>query len=291
MRPSSETWSRCGPCATAGSCDSAPSRRRRRLLKPPGCESRGSPASRPPALGLLVVAFPSSPAAPAAARRADEPRAVASPEPLEHVRPSASRSTCPRPPRYHLGTKLSAAKRTELNLEHPSELRSPRFGLRTRYRTQEVAGSSPRSGNRSPCAWRARRPDAGQGAARVDRFPRIGRIDDLQPDPLRDGGAHDRPPPFRTPARTSPPMSVGTRIHAKSRPDWVSGCVPPWCSSFLLRGGTRRLRGSTSSRTYREPAEAVTFPGSPRRLGRWKARRPGRSPPSRETRHISTWRF
>jgi hypothetical protein len=54
-----------------------------------------------------------------------------------------------RPPRARRGTtwgtKLSAAERTQLNLEHPSELRSPRFGLRTRYRTQEVAGSSPAS--------------------------------------------------------------------------------------------------------------------------------------------------
>jgi hypothetical protein len=43
------------------------------------------------------------------------------------------------------GTKLTASERTQLNLEHPSELRWPRFGLRTRYRTQEVAGSSPAS--------------------------------------------------------------------------------------------------------------------------------------------------
>jgi hypothetical protein len=43
------------------------------------------------------------------------------------------------------GTKLSVAERTQLNSERPSELRSPRFGLRTRYRTQEVAGSSPAS--------------------------------------------------------------------------------------------------------------------------------------------------
>jgi hypothetical protein len=54
-----------------------------------------------------------------------------------------------RPARAHRGTtwgtKLSAPQRTELNSEHHSELRSPRFGFRTRYRTQEVAGSSPAS--------------------------------------------------------------------------------------------------------------------------------------------------
>jgi len=36
--------------------------------------------------------------------------------------------------------------------------------------TQQLP-EQPRSGNRSPCAWRARRPDAGQGAARVDAVP------------------------------------------------------------------------------------------------------------------------
>jgi hypothetical protein len=51
------------------------------------------------------------------------------------------------------GTKLSAPERTQLNLEHPSELRSPRSGLRTRYRTQEVAGSSPASSiSKKPCS-------------------------------------------------------------------------------------------------------------------------------------------
>jgi ketosteroid isomerase-like protein len=43
------------------------------------------------------------------------------------------------------GTKLNAAEQTQLNSEHSSELRSPRLGLCTRYRTQEVAGSSPAS--------------------------------------------------------------------------------------------------------------------------------------------------
>jgi Restriction Endonuclease associating with ARP len=60
------------------------------------------------------------------------------------------------------GTKLSAAERTQMNLEHLSELRSPRFGLRTRYRTQEVAGSSPASSISTKALLRCgfRRPES-----------------------------------------------------------------------------------------------------------------------------------
>ena len=78
-------------------------------------------------------------------RGPDVPRPTASPN-REHgaaLPPRARPASARRGTTW--GTKLSAAARTELNLERPSELRSPRFGSRTRYRTQEVAGSSPAS--------------------------------------------------------------------------------------------------------------------------------------------------
>ena len=54
------------------------------------------------------------------------------------------RSAPSRPPGYHVRYQTERSE-LKLNLERLSELRSPRFGLRARYRTQEVAGSSPAS--------------------------------------------------------------------------------------------------------------------------------------------------
>ena len=66
------------------------------------------------------------------------------------------------------GTKVSAPERTQLNSEHPSELRSPRFGLRTRYRTQEVAGSSPASSiSKKVLLRRSSRGQSGTPASRL----------------------------------------------------------------------------------------------------------------------------
>jgi ketosteroid isomerase-like protein len=44
-----------------------------------------------------------------------------------------------------VGYQTERSGATQLNSDHPSELRSPQFGFRTQYRTQEVAGSSPAS--------------------------------------------------------------------------------------------------------------------------------------------------
>jgi hypothetical protein len=109
-----------------------------RPSKPPGCRSRRC-RRRTSRWTRLLEGSPNG---------ADEPRiTITSPEPLKHVQPSASHSARPASARRGTtrGTKLSAVERTQLNSEHLSELRSPRFGLRTRYRTQEVAGSSPAS--------------------------------------------------------------------------------------------------------------------------------------------------